>query len=176
MKSILNLKIIFFPLLFIFCTSLYSQSKEQKIKTIRQEFQKINQDRSLKSITLDDPEEFLGHATDGGGELTGYFKKDSIRKIVLTVGLSYGEIKDEYFFKNDQLVFVYETEKDFAHDSSGTLLDKLNVVFEGRYYFDNNKLLDKIEKGKRLFEKENMPSVLLEDAKDYMKLIKVKRK
>jgi len=154
-------------------SGLYGQSNEEKIRAIRQEFQKINGDSSLQSITLDDPEDFLGHGTDGGGELTGYFRKDSIRKIVIAVGLSYGEIADEYYFRNGRLIFVYETEKHFPYDdSSGINHEKLNLAFEGRYYFDKNKLISKIEKGSRRFAGKKDAQQFLAEAAEYVKLLR----
>ncbi len=153
------------------------QTKADKLLTIRKTFQKINNDTSLRTRTIDDAEEFLGHATDGGGQLVGYFHKDSICKIFATVGLSYGSITDEYYFNNERLIFVYETEKDFPEaDSLGGLdYNKLDLVFEGRYYFDNDKLIDKITKGKRRFAdpKDNAANFIT-DAKDYLRLIKAK--
>src|SRR5438128_12113920 len=77
-----------------------AQTKDQKIAAIRQEFRKINSDSTMKPFTLDDPEDFLGQATDGGAELTGSFKNDKLVKIVFIVGVSYGEKMHEYYFKN----------------------------------------------------------------------------
>lgn len=153
------------------------QTKADKLLTIRKTFLKINNDTSLRKRTIDDAEEFLGHATDGGGQLVGYFDKNSICKIFATIGLSYGNITDEYYFSNGRLIFVYETEKDFPEtDSLGGLdYNKLELVFEGRYYFDNDKLIDKITKGKRRFaDTKNNPATFITDAKDYLKLIKSK--
>jgi len=45
------------------------QNKQEIIKNIRLEFQKINTDKNLKTTTID-AEEFMENATDGGGELT----------------------------------------------------------------------------------------------------------
>jgi hypothetical protein len=153
------------------------QTRADKILDIRKTFQKINNDTSLKKRTIDDAEEFLGHATDGGGELIGYFHKDSICKIFATVGLSYGTISDGYYFRNGQLIFVYEVEKDFPEtDNLGGLdFNKLDLVFEGRYYFDKDKIIDKITKGKRRFEdRQDNASSFITDAKGYSRLITTK--
>jgi hypothetical protein len=153
------------------------QTKAEKLLDILNTFQNINKDPSLRKRTIDDAEEFLGHPTDGGGELVGYFHKDSVCKIFVTVGLSYGSITDEYYFRNERLIFVYETEKDFPEmDSIGGLAyNKSNLAFEGRYYFDNDELIDKITKGKRRFAdtKEN-PATFITDANDFLRLIKAK--
>ncbi len=153
------------------------QTKADKILRIKQTFQKTNSDKSLKKKTIYDAEIFLGHATDGGGQLIGYFDKDTFCKILVTIGLSYGMITDEYYFNNGQVVFVYESEKVFPENDSSDGLNytKLKSSFEGRYYFDNDKLIDKIIKGKRRFEdKEKIASIFLADAKDYVTLLKTK--
>lgn len=177
--SILKFIITFVTTLTLLTIS-HGQSNNEKTKAIRKEFQKINSDSSLKTITIDDAEEFLGHGTDGGGELIGYFKKNTIYKIFTTVGLSYGEIRDEYYFKNEQLIFVYEVEKDFPYsDSLGNLdYEKINLAFEGRYYFNNGQLIDKTIKGKRRIEdrEKNISTALLSDAKDFITLLKSKIK
>jgi hypothetical protein len=153
-----------------------AQTKDQKIAAIRQEFRKINSDSSLKPFTLDDPEDFLGEATDGGAELTGSFKKNELIKIVFTVGVSYGEKMREYYFKNGKLIFAYETEKDFPRDSLGIKLEKLDLAFEGRYYFDGDKLIHKIEKGTGLFQEDTSPQELLDEAAEFSKILKARRK
>ncbi len=163
--------------LFILNTCPFAQTTDQKIKTIRAEFQKINRDSSLQSITLDNPEDFLGEATDGGGELTGYFKNDSLRKMLLTVWISYGQIYQEYYFKKDQLIFVYETEKDFPVDSANQINhEKLTLAFEGRYYFDDDKLMRRVAEGSKRINDENEADNLLKNATQFMKLLVGKRK
>jgi hypothetical protein len=168
--------IICFISLFSLIMPSSAQTKDQKIAAIRQEFKNINSDSSLKPFTLDDPEDFLGEATDGGGELTGSFKKDDLVKIVIIVGVSYGEKMREYYFKNGKLIFVFETEKDFPRDSTGIKLEKLDLAFEGRYYFDDGKLIYKIEKGKRLIQEDTSPAELPGEAAKFSKLLKKRRR
>ncbi len=165
--------------LLLVCVSLTAQPVSEKIKAIRQQFQKINRDSSLKIVSIDESEEFLGHATDGGGELKGYFKTDSVWKIVSIVGLSYGEITNEFYFKNNRLIFVYEIEKDFPSNDSLAAIDheKLDMAFEGRYYFDNGSIIAKNEKGKKRFSDRGVTAKsLLADANSYAALLKAKRK
>jgi len=153
------------------------QTKTGKLSVIRRTYRDINSDPSLKKRTIDDAEEFLGHATDGGGELDGYFKKDSIRKIVATIGLSYGSITDAYYFKDGHLIFVYETENDFPENNRSGELDytKLELAFEGRYYFDTGHLIDKIEKGKRRFQdRQANATSFITEAADYVRLLREK--
>lgn len=151
------------------------QAKDALIKNIRAEYQKINKDASLKTIALKQ-EQFLQHATDGGGSLAGYFKKDSIYKMVLSVGLSYGVKTFEYYLKNNNLIFVYETEEYHAYnDATGELnYLKLTKAFEGRYYFNQGKLIETHKKGKKRFDETTGVPVkeVLEDVSNYTKLLK----
>jgi len=67
-------------------------------------------------VTLEN-EEFLGDGIgDGGGELNGSFKGKAIKKIYLWLGLSNGIETKEFYFKDGQLIFVYETFKTFGYD------------------------------------------------------------
>src|SRR5258706_8459542 len=75
-----------------------AQSKAVMIAAIRKDFQAINADKTLSKKTLSD-EEFLENQPDGGGELTGYYKNDTIVKITEWIGLSYGNRTREFYFK-----------------------------------------------------------------------------
>jgi uncharacterized protein YuzB (UPF0349 family) len=118
--------------------SSYGQTKEQIIRNIRQQFQSINSDKTLKKVSLEN-EEFLENMTDGGGELTGYFKKDSLVKIVEWIGLSYGSRTREYYFRDENLIFVFEKFESFIETRDGLDHSNTKITFEGRYYFDKKK-------------------------------------
>jgi hypothetical protein len=132
----------------------FGQAKTELIKVIRNDFQAISHDSTLKKKTLEN-EEFLKNMPDGGGELTGYYKNESIVKIVEWIGLSYGNRTREFYFRRGQLFFVYEKFESFArNDTTGeTDFSKSPMItFEGRYYFNNNKLIEQKTSGKRTFE------------------------
>lgn len=150
--------------------SLFAQNKSAEIVKIKQAFQKINSDGSLKIKTIDDEEKFLGNATDGGGELKGYFKNDSIQKITEWVGLSFGTIQIEYYFKDDQLIFVYEIEKHFGFNdkTQETDYNKLELAFEARYYFSNEKLIEVKKKGETM---ESNKINFVKESKNYSKML-----
>jgi hypothetical protein len=144
---------IFFALTLAYCSVTYGQTKEDLVKNIRQSFQKINNDTTLTIVKLQN-EDIPGETTDGGEQLTGFFNGDSICKINDWIGLSFGVKQYEYYFTNGQLIFVYETEKGFhANDSLGSIdQTKLDLIFEGRYYLDKDKLIDRKIKGQKRFE------------------------
>jgi hypothetical protein len=89
--------------------------------------------------------------TDGGGQLTGYFKGEDIYKIHEQVGLSYCILTTEYYYWDKQLIFVFEKEDDFIYVDSLATLDysKTKTSFEGRYYFNNGQLISTKTKGQK---------------------------
>jgi len=115
----------------------------------------------------------------GGGELTGYYKKDSVVKIVEWIGLSYGNRTREFYFKENKLFFVYEKFESFVHNDKTNELDltKVKTTFEGRYYFNNKKLIDQKNSGKRTFEENEsgMEEELQTSAEENINLLNKKR-
>lgn len=92
----------------------------------------------------------------------------------------------EYFFSNDELIFVFEKQNQFADtkDQSDqvTGLDqtKLESVYTGRFYFENSKLFSIKQTGKEIFtkmDKKSKEAELLEDSKVFrLELQKAKSK
>jgi hypothetical protein len=134
-----------------FANASYGQThKDSVIAEIRRNFQRTNNDRSLRVIELDE-EEFLGEGTDNGGDLKGYFKGDTLCKMVLEVGLSYSMKRWEYYFDKGKVIFIYETDRYYPQDSVNGGLDntRLELAFEGRYYYENGVLINTLFKGKK---------------------------
>jgi hypothetical protein len=164
-------------LLIAFDLATFGQSNSAQVKSIKKEFQAINRDSTLKKVVLEN-EEFLGeNIGDGGGKLVGFFKNHTVRKISQWLGLSNGiEIK-EYYFKDGQLVFVYEVFKSFEYDQTRNQMDynKISTTFEGRYYFKNGKLIDQLVKGQNRHDELLTPGdLLIEEALYNLKLLKRK--
>jgi hypothetical protein len=156
-------------------TASYCQSTEQLISDIRTEFKRINTEAKLRTTELNN-EEFLEQMTDGGGKLTGYFENDKLVKFTEWVGLSYGAVESEYYFKNGELFFVYQKESKYADKVGGQVGDldytKLETKFEGRYYLNNNEQIKEIEKGERLFSQEFEIGRAIECARTTTELLK----
>jgi len=153
-----------------------AQSKAIIIAAIRKDFQAINTDETLAKKTLSD-EEFTENVPDGGCELTGYYKKDSIVKIVEWIGLSYGNRTREFYFKKGRLFFVYERFESFViKDSTEGEIDhsQVTTTFEGRYYFNMDKLIGQKVSGRRTFEEGSVAVIkeLLNGAKENTRLLK----
>ena len=174
--------ILFITFLFFSLTTIFGQGKEDthyRIFKIRETCQQINHYKIYDSVVIDDPEEFLGQGTDNGGSLIGYFKSDSLKKILEWVGLSNKVIQNEYYYNNDKLIFVYSTESRYRFNDSAQSLNyaKLDKIFEGRYYFDKDKLIDSILNDKEhAASKKKDSAQLLASSNEYRKLLKKKRK
>ena len=153
---------------------LCAQTKPELVAIIRRDFLAINTDKALFKKTLSG-EEFMENATDGGGELAGYYKNRSLVKIVEWIGLSYGNRTREFYFKNNKLFFVYEKFQSFVTDDSTGEMDhgNVNTTFEGRYYFNQDKLIGQKITGKRTFADESIgiAKELQEAAKENSKVL-----
>ena len=156
-----------------------AQTNAEVINKIRKEFKTINTTKDFEIITLEN-EDFLTNATDGGAKLTGYYKNNSLRKIVVSVGISNGIETLEFYFLKGSLIFVYEKFEGFVFDEKRSEFDytKTETNFEGRYYFDKGKLFDYITTGHNRFEDDSLDpeKVLVKEAADYSKLLDKKKK
>jgi len=158
---------------------LFAQTKEAKIKEIKQIVQSISKTKNLQKSLLRGDEFVKDASPDGGAELTGYFKKGELVKIIESIGLSYGMNDVEYCFKNEKLIFVYETERYYPFNKKTSSFDhtELNVpAFQGRYYFDNDKLIKTSIKGNKRFKEDEKYDVvqLLKQVNQYKTLLKAK--
>ncbi len=161
----------------IFAWPVWSQNEVPGVPEIRAQFNAINTDAGLKTDTFEN-EEFLEQGTDGGGMLTFYYRNDSIRKIVTWIGLSYGNTIREYYFSNDQLIFVYENVATFVENKNGERdLTKTETAFEGRYYIHDNRMIKKLTTGEKPFEdkRKDLMKELLTEADGYFKLFYKKK-
>jgi len=167
---------LFFIGTVIFIVS-FAQTKNEQIKLIRKKFEIVNRDTTLRKVNLEN-EEFLTNMTDGGGELTGFYKNKEIKKIYEWIGLSNGISIKEFYFESGQLVFVYEKFDSFVFDDKKNEFDlsKTKTIFEGRYYFNNEKLFSKSTKGNKALaaQGESSGKSLLESADDNMRLLNKK--
>lgn len=162
-------------------TNSYGQAKPEKrpaLLQIKQVFQQINDYKHYKVVTIDDSEEFLGHGTDNGGSLRGYYKGDSLKKIVEWVGLSNRVVQNEYYFEKGKLVFVYATDSKCRFNDSTEEFDcsKFDNVSAGRYYFSQDKLIHTIlSDGEHGKTKQKDATEFLTAGKNYIALLNAKR-
>lgn len=178
MTSLKFIPLTFFA--FLILTNSYGQNRENKsfkLSRIKKVFHEINNYKNYKIVTIDDSEEFLGHGTDNGGSLKGYYKGDSLKKIVEWVGLSNRVVQNEYYFDKGKFVFVYSTDKQYKFDYNKGEFDysKFEKTITGRYYFSNDKLIDAIVSG-NIHEKikEQDGADFLSSSKEYVNLLNKK--
>lgn len=119
----------------------------QIINTIKNQFVTINSDsKDSKKIE----KEILGESTEGG-VLVSCFKDDILKKVVLTNYGEMGKITTEYYFKENNIFFVFEKETNYDKP----MYEKnFKVIFdtEKRYYLDDNQLIRWIEGSNELVD------------------------
>ncbi|MBS1563598.1 MAG: hypothetical protein JST39_04380, partial [Bacteroidetes bacterium] len=155
-----------------------TSGKAEKVFAIRQRYQQINQTKGLSETSLT-AEDFLEDTPDNGAEMTGYYMGDSLYKIKMGIGLSYCLRDFEFYYKDGNVIFIYEKENDFPLEADTMNYNRTELSYEGRYYLGNRKIIDLKTKGKgRLREETNAAYItsLLEDAKEYEKKLAGKRK
>ena len=97
----------------------------------------------IKTIPNDYFVDIKNETTDNGQELKGYYDKNQLKKIIHFVGLSAWNIVTEYYYKDNQLIFVLNSK--YQSVSENGFLEKPKLLYRNRYYFKNNKLIKKIE-------------------------------
>jgi hypothetical protein len=91
----------------------------------------------------------MAQMTDGGGQVTGYFKNGQLVKMVEFIGLSSCVNITEYYVQDAKLIFAYTLGKEFLYvDSIATFNSSIqNLTMECRFYFKENKIIKSILKG-----------------------------
>ena len=159
-------------------TISFGQEKAKLVNEIHKEIKAINSDTTQKKVVLNN-EEFLEHATDGGGQLAGFYKAGQLKKIVRWVRLSNGNEIFDFYFKDNKLIFIHNQFNSFVYDDKKQTVrfDTTEKTFDVRYYFYNNKLIDQISTGHNRFEDDNIDTeeTLLTEANDNKKLLERRR-
>lgn len=174
--SFLQPKLLFIIIFFLGASSSKAQTSiEKNIRYIRNVVTQINSQKNLKQVKIEN-EELTDEVPDGGISLTGYLTNKKILKIKQWAGLSYGTHQIEYYFDNDSLIFVYVKEKHLRTSSDSIDHSKIDLKFEGRYYFKNDILIHKSIKGSGFWNESNDGvSSLLPDSKNYLRFLYSKK-
>jgi len=88
-------------------------------------------------------------------------------------------VQNEYYFDKGKLAFVYSTDSRYKfNDSKGEFdYSKFDKVFNERYYFSNDKLIETILSDKEHEKtKQQDAANFLASSKDYIKLLNARRK
>ena len=124
-------------------TSLIVGQTKDPIASIRQHYAAINK-RAAKYRRV--KKELSGFSLEGG-ELIAYFDGPAIMKIVTRHFGESGNTVEEYYYRNGQLIFVFEKISHYSRPLSGKVVSAL----ENRYYFNDDDLIRWIgEKGKEV--------------------------
>lgn len=135
-----------------FISTATAQTEEEQVKQIRKQFKWVNAQKDYKTIELNNMD-FLDHATDNGASITAYYKNNKLYKIVEVVGISMGLLNSEYYFWDNELFFVYHTEKMFKEikDAQGYFIEfdysNTELKYEDRQYYNKGNTVRRIKKG-----------------------------
>ena len=160
-------------------TCVFSQTEKESVDSIRSRFKWINEQTDFTISELNN-EDYLEHMPDNGGQLKGYFKNDTLYKIVEWFGPSYAIMITEYYLWDSELIFVYDIEKNFNQiiDSTDGFIgfdySKTKIKYESRHYFLNGQEIKKIEKGNRLMEL-SIPNDFMANVKEYRTVLENKK-
>lgn len=169
--------VIFFFLITVSFVNISGQNIKGKENTIQKLVLKINKDTSLKSLHLT-TFEFLEQALDGSGYLTGYFKNDSIVRIIEWISYSFGTRKTDFYFNKDDLIFIAVQE---AYDKYVDSLKEIKLgitkeAFTGRYYYKSKSLIKSETSGvSRCDDNDSMINNFTKTADNYRLLLKKRR-
>lgn len=169
-----------------------AQDKSDTIKNIEQKIQSINLDTNYQIVTLNNEafldSGFIKQQGKGYGQLTGFFKNDTIYKIRELIGITllHDIATTDYYFRDGNLIFVYEQERygpDILIDSAGTVDHKKpEPDFEGCYYFVTDKVITKTKGQQKIlpnemfFLSQSKERQLWHSAKKYIDLLINKKK
>ncbi|NOZ35205.1 MAG: hypothetical protein GXO80_07900 [Chlorobi bacterium] len=131
--------------IFLF-TNSNAQTLEQNIQEIRTQFNRVNSQKDFKKVYLEN-EEFTDLIPSEGCGLDAYYKNGQIYKIVESDAVSQAVYVNEYYLKNNELIFVYRTETSYEPpaEEGGNL--KKNTFYQERVYYKNGRIIRHLEKG-----------------------------
>ncbi len=153
-----NLSRYFLAVLFLCTVNISFAQNTDKISAVRKAVQAINADSGYQIRTRDNEyfSDEKNEETDNGQELKGYYKNGHLVKMVYSLGLSVCMKTYEYYFLNNELIFVFEKEDDYPPKGDGLDHSRLVNAFEARYYLDKGKVFETKLKGtQRLDEGKN---------------------
>ena len=106
---------------------------EEKIKSIRAKYAEIETElKDCREVKRDLP----GESAEGG-ELTAYFNESNLRKLSAKFFGETGKALEEYYFAENQLIFVLRVESHYTKPMSGVVKNKT----EQRFYFADGRLI-----------------------------------
>jgi hypothetical protein len=130
------------------------------IQTIREQYATINKSAArYKSVK----KELTGFSAEGG-EMVAYFDGPKIMKIVTKHFGEGGKALEEYYYWDDQLIFVYRKDSNYDKPGSG----KVVRTSENRFYFGDGRLIRWVDENAKPVASGT--SEYLGKEKDYLQL------
>ena len=108
------------------------------IQHIKEVYANINKEQ-LSQRSFEWEADTTCEAPPMGGRLTYFYRGNELVKMLNVGGEDHGSWKEEYYFDNNQLVFIYQ------NNTYGGAANPDEVHYQNRYYFFNNQLVKKIE-------------------------------
>jgi hypothetical protein len=103
------------------------------LPSIRRQYASINRNLPKYKVVR---KKLSGFSAEGG-ELVAHFDGRSIMKIGATFYGETGKTREEYYYRDGRLIFVFHKEFVYERPLSG----KVVRTHENRFYFDNDKLI-----------------------------------
>ncbi|MCK8522693.1 hypothetical protein M0D21_14000 [Aquimarina sp. D1M17] len=125
----------------------FGQSKEDVLTNIKDQMEIIDGYIEFETFYLD-PEEFLDKMADHGAELEGYYEHERLKKIKRKVSTRSASIMTDFYFWNDQLIYVNYKQRPYlntTNESGQKVLDysRSFTKYESKHYFNNGDEIDK---------------------------------
>jgi hypothetical protein len=137
---------------------------ENSIASIRQRYTAINKSvRKYRRVK----KELSGFSLEGG-ELTAYFSGPRIVKITAAYFGESGRATEEYYYSNEQLIFVFRRDYTYSEPMSGKVVDTKS----NRFYFGSDRIIRWIdENGKAVSDSafQTKQQELLETSNKFLK-------
>lgn len=106
---------------------------EEQVKSIRGKYAEIESElKDCRQVKRDLPDE-----SAEGGELTAYFKGATLRKLSARFFGETGKALEEFYFVENELIFVLRADTRYTKPNSGVVKNKT----EQRFYFADGKLI-----------------------------------
>jgi len=131
-----------------FSVNVFSQNIKQDIQEIREQFKWTNSQKQFIKIVLEN-EEFEDNVPSEGCGLEGYYIDGILYKIVESVMVSTALYTNEYYLKNNKLIFVFRKEVKFEVEENF----ENKTTYEERVYYKNGKTIRHLEKMKSVLSK-----------------------
>ncbi len=131
-------------------------------------------------IMIDDTS-FVNAMPEQGATLKAYFINDTISEIKTWFGFNFGDVTRDYFYWDDTLIVVNETQKLYSATAVPKInADTIKASYTGRYLFKHGQLTDISQKGSYSISdtpanKEETNAVLTSLSDKYRKLAYAKR-